>query len=279
MPKKVINKRITWNENHVLEILQYVRQIYTPEKEPYVIVYELLELLRDNPRLAVYSKNQLKMKLHQIKQAIDNYVSGSAAAGFIKRRVYFDLAMKIYGKAHTKSTSCTEKQKESQPINVYQFEQTKRFRTIVDNNFHFPKEGYCRLCQSTCSTGGVDLFHDTYENQNYKQLLQNTLFITIAENSDASRKICARCAKFLENILAFVQQCHNSNGILSISSESTVLPEFSVDNLELTGESDIQLTKIEHHNTDDSDSDGDSYGSESMQLAMDCEEEGKWAKR
>ncbi|XP_055533561.1 uncharacterized protein LOC129723389 isoform X1 [Wyeomyia smithii] len=242
------NKRITWNESHVYKILQYVQQIYRPDKEPYILVSELHGLLRGDSSLAAYSKNQLKMKLYQIKQAIDRYSNGSTGAGLITRRVYFDLALAIYGKKPRKSASCEERiegeQTQLQSSDHHQFEQIKRFITVVENRFQFPKIGCCRLCRSTYTTGGVDLFQDTYDNQSYNQLLQNMLFITIDEKIDASRKICARCAKFLENVAAFVQQCHISNGILSISESSEAFSSIaSADNPGLTGKNDLSGNK------------------------------------
>ncbi|XP_058463576.1 uncharacterized protein LOC131437921 isoform X2 [Malaya genurostris] len=91
-----------------------------------------------------------------------------------------------------------------------------------DNVFLFPKIGLCRCCRSPRISNGVDLLDDCCEGQSYAAILK--LFLELPYLKNVSTKICARCAKFVESLGAFIHQCQKSNGMLHFS---LVKKEFS----------------------------------------------------
>ncbi|XP_058838351.1 uncharacterized protein LOC131694029 [Topomyia yanbarensis] len=230
-------QRVRWNETHVLQILQYIKQSYVGTlHQPSSMVSNLYRSLRSDPVLSVYSQMCLKMKLFQIKRAIRRYLSG-APSGMITKRIYFDLALEIYGKG--------------QKVNCQR-------NMVVEKNLKHSKQskvrenGLCRCCRSPQIVGGVDLFDDCYEGQNYAAILMSLLFLELPKLDNVSTKVCARCAKFIENIKVFSHQCQESNemfrsrftvmesaadGKASNSMEDDFVPQIETDSESETEES------------------------------------------
>ncbi|XP_058835338.1 zinc finger protein 62 homolog [Topomyia yanbarensis] len=91
------------------------------------------------------------------------------------------------------------------------------------------KEHECRICQAHLFSRVKDLVLDTYNNQTYGEIIQETIHVKIECDYQSCSKICLNCSTFIESLHLFVQQCRESSRICTNICSETLKIENEID--------------------------------------------------